>query len=467
MKSMGYMMGRENGNAPVPHIITALLEKGVLFMLESKTYKQFVNKLIEHDVVSAANIIEELDDKEASVIMETLTPSLASQLIKNLQVTYAATLLAQVSDIFIQKLVPKIEPHLLTTILMHISPESLARIKPYITGPIEEQIRDLLEFPEGSIGRILSTDFLSFDKEVLAKEAIAKIRSMSRKRRPATYAYVVDNEKHLLGVLNMLDLMTALPGQTLESIMIKDIFSIHCFTDIQEAASDLGRRKYFAAPVVDSENKIIGVVKAERLIKGVQDDSAQGLQSMFGVGRDEKPFSSIFFSLKKRLLWLHINLVTAFMAASVVSLFEDIIAKLTILAVFLPVVAGQGGNAGAQSLAVVMRGIIMREIPKEKSWMLILKEGQLGAINGLIIGIVTAIVAWLWNGNPYLGLVIGLGMFFNLIFAGLAGASIPLFMKKIGIDPAQSSSIILTTVTDILGFFAFLGFAVLFQDWLV
>ncbi len=171
--------------------------------------------------------------------------------------------------------------------------------------------------------------------------------------------------------------------------------------------------------------------------------------------------------MKKRLFWLHINLVTAFMAAGVVAVFESMIAKLTILAVFLPVVAGQGGNAGAQSLAVVMRGIVMREIPKGKTGRLILKEGGLGAVNGVVIGLVTAVVAWLWNGNPFLGLVIGLGMFFNLIFAGLSGASIPLLMKKMGIDPAQSSSIILTTVTDILGFLAFLGFAVVFQSYLV
>ena len=165
--------------------------------------------------------------------------------------------------------------------------------------------------------------------------------------------------------------------------------------------------------------------------------------------------------------WLHINLATAFLAAAVVALFEGIIAQLTILAVFLPVVAGQGGNAGAQSLAVVMRGIVMREIPKDKILQLVLKEGKIGAINGVVIGAVTALVAWLWYGNPYLGLVIGLGMLVNLVFAGLAGASIPLIMKKIGIDPAQSSSIILTTVTDVLGFMAFLGFAVAFQDFLV
>ena len=171
--------------------------------------------------------------------------------------------------------------------------------------------------------------------------------------------------------------------------------------------------------------------------------------------------------MKKRLPWLHINLATAFLAAAVVALFEGIIAKLTILAVFLPVVAGQGGNAGAQSLAVVMRGIVMREIPKDKIFHLVLKEVKIGAINGIVIGAVTALVAWLWYGNPYLGLVIGLGMLVNLIVAGLAGASIPLIMKKIGIDPAQSSSIILTTVTDVLGVLAFLGFAVMFQNALI
>lgn len=436
-------------------------------MPESTLYKQLVKKFIEHDVVAASNIIEGLEDKQASELLESLPPDIAARVIKNLQVTFAAILLEQTKDEFFQSILPKLEPQLLTTILMHVSQESRARLKEHISGAIEEQIRELLQYPEGSVGRVVTTDFLSFDKQVLAKDAVSKIRSLSRKRRPASYAYVVDEQKHLLGVLNMLDLMIAQPGQTLESIMIKDVFSMHGFLDIQEAAADLARRKYFAAPVVDSENRIIGIIKAERLIKGVQEDTTKGLQQMFGAGRDEKPFSSIFFSLKKRLFWLHINLVTAFMAASVVALFEGIIAKLTILAVFLPVVAGQGGNAGAQSLAVVMRGIVMREIPKEKTRGLILKEGTLGAINGLIIGLVTAFVAWIWHGNPYLGLVIGLGMFFNLIFAGLAGASIPLFMKKIGIDPAQSSSIILTTVTDILGFLAFLGFAVIFQNLLV
>jgi magnesium transporter len=265
----------------------------------------------------------------------------------------------------------------------------------------------------------------------------------------------------------MRDLMIAAPQATLESIIRKDVFSVHCFVDMQEAANELAKRKYFAAPVVDSENHILGIIKAERMIRGVQEDSTRDIQQMFGAGADERAFSTIWFSLRKRLPWLHVNLATAFMAAAGVALFEDIIARITVLAVFLPVVAGQGGNAGAQSLAVVMRGLIMREIPENKRLALVIKEGKLGAMNGVIVGVVTALVAWVWQGNPYLRLVIGLGMVFNLIFAGLSGASIPLLMKRIGIDPAQSSSIILTTVTDVMGFLAFLGFAVLFQEYLV
>lgn len=428
---------------------------------------RITQKFIEHDVVSAAQIIETLDEKDAAEILQAMPPEIAVRVLKNLQISYTADLLESAGEDFLEQVLPKLAPQILTAVLMNASDDFRGRVKGMVSQAVQHQIQELLNYPEGSVGRVVTTDFLSFDKDVLCRDAVSKIRGLSRKKAPASYAYVLDGGKHLIGVLNMRDLMIAMPDQTLESVMRGSVFSLHCFMDIQEAANELAKRKYFAAPVVDSENCMIGIIKAERLIKGVQEDTTQDIQRMFGAGGDEKPFSSIFFSLKKRLFWLHVNLVTAFMAAAVVALFEGVIAKLTILAVFLPVVAGQGGNAGAQSLAVVMRGIVMREIPKEKTGRLILKEGALGAINGLVIGIVTAAVAWLWNGNPYLGLVIGLGMFFNLIFAGLSGASIPLFMKKIGIDPAQSSSIILTTVTDILGFLAFLGFAVLFQAYLL
>ena len=433
----------------------------------TNVFLPLVEKFIENDLGTASRIFESLPEEEAAIAFQSLQPALAVRLIKHLQISFAASLLREADDALLGQIVTRLDPQFAATILMHLPAEARERTTRHLSGKLKDQVRELFEYPEESVGRIMTTDFLSFDKDVPANDAVEKIRLLAKKRYPLSYAYVTDEENRLIGVLNMRDLMIAPPDKRLEEIIRRDIFSIHCFMNIQEAATELSRRRYFAAPVVDSQNHILGIIKAERLIHGVQEDLTKDIQRMFGVGSDERVFSTIVFSIKKRLPWLCVNLATAFLAAAVVALFEGIIAKLTILAVFLPVVAGQGGNAGAQSLAVIMRGIVMREIPKNKIAGLVLKEGQLGAINGALIGMITALVAWLWYGNPYLGLVIGLGMLFNLIFAGLSGASIPLFMKKIGLDPAQSSSIILTTVTDVMGFLAFLGFAVIFQNYLI
>jgi magnesium transporter len=277
----------------------------------------------------------------------------------------------------------------------------------------------------------------------------------------------VDAGDRLVGVLNMRDLLLASGDAALETVMRRDVFSLSGFMDRAEAAAELGRRRFLAAPVIDGERRLVGLVKAEQFLQEAQRDVLEDIQRMVGAGPDERSFSPVGFSVRKRLPWLYVNLATAFLAAAVVALFEDLIARITILAVFLPVVAGQGGNAGAQSLAVVMRGLVMREIPKDKVAALVTKEGLVGALNGLFVGLVTAGIAWWWGQNPFLGLVIGLAMLVNLVAAGLSGALIPLTMKALGFDPAQSSSIVLTTVTDVVGFLAFLGFALVFQQQLM
>lgn len=424
-------------------------------------------KYFEHDIVGATHSLEMMEENDAIEVLKALPVPLIVRAIKHLQVSYAASLLINADPELFKSIVSSLEPQFATTIFMHLPENAREHLIQHIPEKLKSQFREVLTYPEDSIGRIMSTDFLSFNKNIQVGKAIEKIRVLTKKRYPSSYAYVIDDEEHLEGVINMRDLMLSSPKESLESVMRKDVFSLHCFVDREEAANELSKRRYFAAPVVDSQNHILGIIKAEQLLQGIQEEVTEDLQRMFGAGGDERTFSPISFSLKQRLPWLHVNLATAFLAAAVVALFEPVIAKITILAVFLPVVAGQGGNAGAQSLAVVMRGIVMREIPRYKVRRLILKEGGIGAINGLIIGVVTAIVAWGWHGNPYLGLVIGLGMLVNLIIAGISGSSIPILMKAAGLDPAQCSSIILTTMTDVIGFFAFLGFAVLFQSYLI
>ena len=220
-------------------------------------------------------------------------------------------------DRFLHNIFQHMEPHFVSTVLMYFSKEARERMHRNIPEEIGEQVRELLEYPTGSVGRIMTTDYLSFNKNMISRDAISKIRDLSKKRMPASYAYVIDDENHLAGVLNMRDLMIAPGHQPLEAIMLKDVFTLHCFVDIKDAASELAKRKYFAAPVVDSENHILGIIKAERLIQGVQEETSQDILRMFGVGGEERVFSSVFFSLKKRLFWLNVNLITAFLAAAV------------------------------------------------------------------------------------------------------------------------------------------------------
>ncbi len=425
-------------------------------------------QLIERDIVEAAKIIEGLPRSSAAEILVMLPVELTSKVLQRLQTSYTASLLDQKDPALVKKIVSRLSPQKAVSVVMHLSPDARAKLMPSVTGALAEEIREMLTYPESSVGRYMSSDFLTFQKEESAGDVISKMKKLAlEKNFPASYTYVIDEDSILIGVLNTRDLMLAVPEQKLESFMITNVFSLHCFTEREEAAREMSKRKYFAAPVVDSENRLLGIIKGENLIHGLKDDLTRDIQMMVGVGRDEKTFSPIMIALKKRLFWLTVNLGTAFLAASVVAMFEGIIAKLTILAVFLPVIAGQGGNAGAQSLAVVMRGLVMREIPPKRVPELILKETKLGILNGFIIGLITAVIAWGWYGNPWLGVVIGLGMILNLVIAGLAGSSIPLIMKKMGIDPAQSSSIILTTITDVMGFLAFLGLAVIFQNFLI
>lgn len=317
-----------------------------------------------------------------------------------------------------------------------------------------------------SAGGMMSREFTALPKELAVGEAIKKIRSLGR-QNPLSYVYVTDEENRLEGVLAMRDIVLAHPETSIESIMLRQVVSVPTSMDREEVAKVAAHHRYLAIPVVDAGSRLLGIIPSEDLIQVVGEEASEDIQKMFGAGGDEQVFSPILFSMKKRLPWLLVNLATAFLAAAVVGLFENTIARITALAVFLPVVAGQGGNTGTQTLAVVIRGLALGEVEKGLAGRVVLKETCLGALNGVSVGVVTALAACLWQRNPYFGLVIGLAMVVNMVIASVSGALIPIAMRALGWDPAQSSSIILTTVTDVMGFFLFLGLATLFQHLLI
>lgn len=227
-----------------------------------------------------------------------------------------------------------------------------------------------------------------------------------------------------------------------------------------------GERHFFSLPVVDLDQRLLGVIRNEDIIKASQEDATADLQTMVGANKDERALSPVWFSVRKRLPWLQLNLVTAFLAAFVVGMFESTIAQFTALAVLLPIVAGQSGNTGAQSLAVVIRGLALRDIRPAQWFRVCGKEVYVAFLNGLAVSAAACLAVGIWSRSFGLTLIIGVSMIISMVIAGLSGAAIPIALKAFKQDPAQSSSIVLTTVTDVVGFFSFLGLATVFSSLL-
>jgi magnesium transporter len=261
--------------------------------------------------------------------------------------------------------------------------------------------------------------------------------------------------------------MLAPPQDKIESLIHREILSVPETMTREEVITLIRRHRFLALPVVDSDGRLVGVIKHDEALRAGQLEAFEDLQKMVGAGGDERALSPVSTVVKRRLPWLYVNLLTAFLAAAVVGAFEGTIQKVTALAVLLPIVSGQGGNTGAQALAVVMRGLALHEIISGAAKRVIVKEVLAGLFNGIAVAVGTAGAVWVWSKNYGLALVIFLSMIVNMVAAGLSGATIPLILKALNRDPAQSSSIFLTTVTDCVGFASFLGFAVIFMPLLV
>jgi magnesium transporter len=291
--------------------------------------------------------------------------------------------------------------------------------------------------------------------------------SLRESRRLADHVVmVVGQDGQLRGTLPTLQVLLAPPEARLETLGLEPTPAIQAFAHRDEVAEAIEARRLTAMPVVDINERPVGLLSLGALARVAEQEVATDMQSMVGVSREERALSSVGFAVRKRLPWLQINLATAFLAASVVGLFEATIAQFTALAVLLPVVAGQSGNTGAQSLAVTMRGLTLHEITLRQWVPVMLKESSVGLLNGLAVAAVTMAGVYIWSGSFGLCAVIGLAMVTSMTIAGVAGAGVPLILRAVGQDPASSSSIVLTTVTDVMGFFSFLGLAALFQAWL-
>lgn len=439
----------------------------VTLLANTEITAALARELVESHPLDAARVLERLEPPETWQALQLFDEGFRPSVIEGFNSDYAARVLLELSSEERTTLVKQL-PSEVTADLLEYFPESeKENLLSELSDLHAEEIEELTEYEEDTAGSVMSPEFVALREGATVADALTRLRRMALLGQNVNYVYVLNDESQLTGVLLMRDLVLSPSHKLLRDIMVKNVFRVYTSTKLSDVANLLKERRLLAAPVVDDNEHLKGVVSATQLVSELQEEGFEDAQKMFGAGEDESASSTATFSIRKRLPWLTVNLGTAFLASLVVALFDNVIAQLTILATFMPIVAGQGGNSGAQALAVTLRSLALEELDPKQPRRVLLKEATVGLVNGVLMGLLAGVIAAVLTGKPALGMVIFLAMITNLIAAGVSGAGIPILMQRFGQDPAQSSNILLTTVTDCVGYAAFLGMAALAVTWLV
>lgn len=415
----------------------------------------------------AARLVERAEPLEAATLVSALPAPDGAALLERLSPDPAVEVLLAASPEAMAPALAAMQPQRAAAMLARLDEDALDRLLAPVDGGAADELRALMRYSPDTAGGLMSPRVTSFRPGTTVDDVLASLRSLeARSPRRVQDVFVVDAQGHLVGAVPLQEVVLASREQTLETLYCAPPPSVRATASREEVVGELERHKAGSLAVVDFEGRLLGALRQEHLIGAAQREATAKALTMVGASKEERALSSPWFAVKKRLPWLQINLVTAFIAASVVSLFEETIARNTALAVLLPVVAGQSGNTGAQALAVTMRGLALREVRVAQWARVALKEMAAAAVNGVAVAGTTALAVYFWSNSAGLSLVIGVSMVISMVAAGLSGAVIPMVLTAIGQDPAQSSSIVLTTVTDVAGFFSFLGIATLLSSML-
>lgn len=328
-------------------------------------------------------------------------------------------------------------------------------------------VKNLLGYDKESAGGIMTTEYLLLNKNLTTTEALKKLKNIAPDTEIIDTIFISDDNKKLVGSVDLRDILSSDDNKILEELMDDNIVKVTADVDQEIVAQQVAKYDLTVIPVINNSGILIGIITVDDIIDVIEAENTEDLYKMHGVDEEESSDATLMQSVQSRLPWMFINLATAFLATFTVAIFEDVISQVVALAAAMPIVAGMGGNAGTQTLSIVIRGIALGEIDFKDNWKLLFKEAMVGIINGTATGLVTGLILYLMYGNYYLGLIIFLAMILNLLIAGMFGFLIPLSLQSLGIDPALASAIFVTTVTDVFGFFVFLGLAKTFLIYLI
>jgi magnesium transporter len=445
-----------------------LVLESVRRLLRMGATPNLLNLLQKQHPADLAQVFAELADKECHAVFNILVERngrLAVEALSELGPEKGSLLLADRPAEEIARLVQEIPSDDAAGLIDHLPEELSSIVLDLIRPKPGGGVSDLLEYDEQTAGRLMNPHVFALPEDLTAGEAITAIQS-ARDVEMVFYLYVVDQRRHLVGVTSLRRLILVSPDTPLKRIMTSDVYSARVDVDQEEVARQVASYNLLAIPVVDSENKLVGVITVDDVIDVLKDEATEDVFRLAGVSAEDGVLTPPLDSLKKRLPWLLVNLGTAFIAAFVVSRFSGTIAKVLPLAALMPVVAGMGGNAATQTLAVVVRGIALGELTWGNARQALIKEALVGLGNGCALGLVAVLGAWLLADDWALGAILGMAMIINMFIAAVAGTLIPLGLRAAKIDPALASSVFITTLTDVFGFLSFLGLATVFIRFL-
>ncbi|MDB2414881.1 magnesium transporter [Rickettsiales bacterium] len=412
----------------------------------------------------AARKIETMPAKDAAKLLIGQPTYIVQPVWKNLAHGVADRIILHLPNNSISELLTSMESGSCATLLSRFDKKRQEQLLSLLADGIVAELKELMEYPVDSAGKLMDTDIIAFNENITVESAIKQLKN--QKSEAFHYLFILNDDMKLCGQVDMQEIALSDNNQKLSSLSKPVRAYVTGLDPKDEVIQKIEQFKVHSIPVIDGNDHLIGIIHGRSLMESLKESLATEMQTMVGASKDERALSSSWFTVKKRLPWLQINLVTAFLAAAVVGMFEYTIAKYTALAILLPIAAGQSGNTGAQALAVTMRGLTLREITVRHWFRVMRKEAGAALINGIAIAITCGAGVYIWSSSVGLSLIIALAMISSMIIAAVAGALVPIFLKRIGQDPALSSSIILTTVTDIAGFMSFLGIATMLSGML-
>ena len=397
-------------------------------------------------------LARELASETVAGLLEHMEPRISARMIRD----YSPGALANVLDLA--------DPAAAAEVLEFLEDDKRIETIEAMSLPIP--VETLLRYEDGTAGRLIDPEIPAFLESATVPIALDRLRLMGDAAEEVNSLPVINAEGVLVGTVKPVRLALARPNSTVADIMDRDLTAVSASADEELALQMIGRFKVSDLPVVEDDGRLAGLIRAEDAVEAVQENATEDMFRMASIG-EERITGPLTDSVRSRFPWLALNLVTVFLAALVIGLFESTITKMVALAAFLPIVAGQGGIGGTQTVTLVVRSLATGELPRQLGLRLLRREIMLGLIHGLILGAIIGGAGWIWQGSPVLGLVLALAMTGNMVVASVAGAGVPLLLRRLRMDPAVSAAVFVTTFTDVIGFALFLGLAAVFIEYLV